>query len=95
MAMHFFDGHPANDLLRDREINEAYCRAVPDKEYAVYFTNGGDVILNLNDYAGVASVQWLDILQAQWQPESGRETSGNLRLEAPGKGHWAALVTVQ
>ena len=34
--MDFFAAQPRNDLLSDRQANEAYLRCVPGRQYAVY-----------------------------------------------------------
>ncbi len=90
--MAWFDAAPRNDLLGDREENEAYCRARPGHEYAVYFPDGGSVTLDLSALEGSASLTWLEVLQRRWsEPRAvtGREA---LPLDAPGPGHWIALV---
>jgi hypothetical protein len=90
--MAWFDAAPHNDLLGDREENEAYCRARPGHEYAVYFPDGGSVTLDLGALSGEASLVWLEVLEKRWtQPEPIRG-GGPLPLDAPGAGHWIALV---
>ncbi len=42
-----WDVEPANELLSDRAENEAYLAAQPGVAYALYFTNGGAVGLDL------------------------------------------------
>jgi hypothetical protein len=93
--MLFFQAQPANAWLSGRESNEAFCRAIPGKEYAVYFTDGGDVTLDLPDYAGPVTVRWLDILSSLWSPETRTQASQRLRLRTPGQGHWAVLVKLR
>lgn len=39
--MDFFDGAPHDELLTERSPNEAFCRGIAAREFAVYFTNGG------------------------------------------------------
>jgi hypothetical protein len=92
--MAWFDAAPRNDLLGDREKNEAYCRARPGHEYAVYFPNGGSVTLDVGTLPGDASLVWLGVLDMQWrepEPIGGR---GTLTLKTPGPGHWIALVSI-
>ena len=43
---------PANHLLSDRADNEAYLAAQPGQAYALYFTDGGSVGLDLQERAG-------------------------------------------
>ena len=47
-----WDVEPANELLSERATNEAYLAARPGVAYALYFTNGGSVGLDLRKAAG-------------------------------------------
>lgn len=80
-------------LLTDRETNEAYSAYVPGGQYAVYFTDGGEVGLDLRDTPGLFLKKWLDISNNQWLEE--QEISGGdiVRLNAPGEGHWIVVVS--
>jgi len=92
--MAFLDAAPHDELLGSREPNEAYCRARPGREYAVYFPDGGSVTLDLAALAGPARVSWLELLAGRWSESLPIEAAGaSARLEAPGRGHWIALVT--
>ena len=90
--MAWFDAAPHNDLLGEREENEAYCRARPRHEYAVYFPDGGSVTLDLEALTGDASVAWLEVLEQRWAEPQLIRGGGRASLEAPGPGHWVALV---
>jgi hypothetical protein len=83
---------PRNDLLSERQPNEAYCLAEPGKQYAVYFPDGGAVKLDLSEANGRVEIRWLDINRSEWQEERTIDGGGVLELKAPGKGHWAAVV---
>jgi len=48
---------PAMNLLTDREENEAYLAARLGQAYALYFTNGGEVGLDLREFPRKFSVQ--------------------------------------
>ena len=90
--MDFFNGEPRNDLLSDREDNEAYCRAIPGKEYAVFFTDGGEVKLDVQAVSGRVRVKWMNILDAAWLPERTVKANEKLTLTCPDKGYWVVLV---
>ncbi len=90
-AMTVFTCEPRNDLLSEREDNEAYCLADPGRQYAVYFPDGGEVSLNVSEIDGPLTVRWLDISKSAWL-EAERVSGEMLPLKAPGSGHWAALV---
>ena len=89
--MDFFEGLPHNDLLQSRNPGEAYCRAVPDVEYAVYFPEGGEIELDLTNFNGEPNLMWLNVLTTEWTEQ---EVSGKnlVKLTAPGQDHWIALI---
>ncbi len=87
-----FTCRPHNDLLSDRQENEAYCTANPGTEYAVYFPNGGKVSLNVSAVGRPVTVRWLDIMKSKWVEAKAPQTNGAVVLECPSKGYWAVLV---
>jgi hypothetical protein len=90
--MTFYNGNAHNELLTNRSANEAYCFADPGKEYAVFFTNGGDVNLDVQGMKGSLSVRWLNIADSKWEKEDKFENKERIRLQCPGPGYWVALV---
>jgi hypothetical protein len=90
--MNVFTCAPHNDLLSARKPNEAYCMANPGTEYAVYFTDGGEVILDISSLNKPATVQWLDIMKSQWSGPRRIEGKSKLNLRCPSRGYWAVLV---
>ena len=94
-----FTCEPHNELLSNREDNEAYVFAHPGKEYIVYFTNGGSVDLNLSadgkTDAETVSVRWLYINNSKWKPTTEIPFSESITLTAETKAHWAVLVQVK
>ena len=90
--MDVFACEPHNDLLADRESNEAYCLANPGREYAVYFTNGGQVSLDVRALTGPVTVRWLDIMKSQWHEPRRAGGRNKLKLQCPSKRYWAVLV---
>ncbi len=90
--MDFFNGAPRNDLLGSREPGEAYCRAIHQMEYAVYFPERGSVEIDLTLLISEEpKVQWLNLLNSQWLPPQSlaREV---VTIEPPDAGHWIALI---
>lgn len=84
---------PANHLLKDREVNEAYLAARPGSAYLVYFTRGGAVGLDLRQDANSYTLQWLDLQRGDWadsQPISGGRF---VDIEAPTESGWIAALT--
>jgi hypothetical protein len=88
-----FECRPRLDLLSNRSYNEAYCFANPPGEYAVFFTDGGDVRLALEANGGY-TVRWLEILTSAWgEARPLAVEDGQARLATPqDSGYWAALV---
>ena len=89
-----FEAQPDADhrLLSNRQDDEAYLTRIGGEQYAVYFTNGGEVTLRLPAAEGNWQVRWLDIDQTQWRPARTLTAGDPIALEAPGEGQWAALV---
>lgn len=90
---------PHNDLLNNRSWNEAYCTANPGVEWAVFYPDGGNVLLDVSGAGGVPlTVRWLDIRGSRWVegvPPARREDGDFLRLITPREeGYWAALIQV-
>ena len=82
----------SNHLLSDRESNEAYCLAEEGKQYALYFPESGDVVLDLSGSSGRMTIRWLDIMSSEWLEEQTLEGNGPVRISPPGDGQWAALI---
>jgi hypothetical protein len=89
--MDFYDGRAANDLLQEREPGEAYCRGIENREYAVYFPDGGSVNIDLGNFRGNPEIAWLNVLDTKWEE---KQSAGKqiITLTAPGAGHWIALI---
>ncbi len=87
-----FSAEPANHLLSNRETNEAYALAEPGLQYAVYFTDGGDVDLDLSGAHGEWELHWLNILKSEWHQTDSVEVSDAVQLKAPDHGQWLALL---
>jgi hypothetical protein len=85
---------PRNDLLSQRSSNEAYCLAEPGRQYAVFFTGEGDGRVRI-DFAALQSrleVRWLNITEHRWETELTVSRRRHYKLEAPGRGHWIAVL---
>jgi len=91
--INIFTSQPRNDLLADRSDNEAYCLADPAGRYAVFFPDGGHVLLDIRALKKSPTVTWLDILASKWvKTEKPQRTADKLPLRCPGKGFWIALI---
>jgi hypothetical protein len=90
--MDFFMAGPDNSLLLHREPNEAYCRAIPGKQYAVYFTNGGGVTIDFSACSGNGQIEWLDVMRREWMAPKEIEAGEQVQFMAPGEGQYVALI---
>ncbi len=86
---------PANELLSEREDNEAYLAADPGKSYAVYFPDGGEVQLDVTDVNGKLKVRWINIGTGEWGNSLDVSGGNKINLLAPGKGNWVVTIVVQ
>ena len=92
-AIEYHRAEPRNDLLSDREDNEAYLLAIPGEQYAAYFPDGGSVTLDLSAAEGEFEMRWLNILDSEWTDETEVQAGGSIELIAPGDGHWAVALS--
>jgi len=83
---------PANELLKDRKDNEAYLAARPGQAYALYFTDGGSVRLDLSKAPGRYDLRWIDIASGDWGKSETLNGGKAVIVAAPAKGHWAAAI---
>lgn len=83
-----------HELLSNREEDEAYLTYIPGEEYAVFFTDGGEVHLKLSQ-GRQWILRWLNIIESKWGKREAFESDTQVKLEAPGKGYWVALITRQ
>ncbi len=101
----FWDITPQMDLLSDRESNEAYLAAKPGEQYALYFTNGGSVRLDLSGATGSFNVTWISVsmgIRVQTAATLGYRSvekvidgGGAVTISAPYKGGWVAAMVKQ
>ena len=94
-AFDFFNAVPDADhaLLSDRQENEAYLSRVPAQQYAVYFTDGGAVSLDLSEAEGDFKLKWLDINNSRWGGSNPIKAGSSIQLQTPGPGQWVALLS--
>jgi hypothetical protein len=80
--------------LAQRAPNEAYLSVGPGAMYAVYFPDGGAVAFPLGEGARKTSyrVAWLDLETSSWTQARQVTITDRLDLDAPGPGHWIAVI---
>jgi hypothetical protein len=84
--------HPANELLSDREPNEAYLAADPGHAYALYFPSGGSVRLDLSHAPGSFAIHWINIETGEWGPTQELDGGDKRSLSPPDRGNWVAAI---
>ncbi|MCA9061489.1 MAG: hypothetical protein KDA96_00440 [Planctomycetaceae bacterium] len=85
--------HPANDLLLDRDENEAYLAAGSGDAFAVFFPEGGEVRADLT--AAIEKnlqIHWINISTGEWGPVEQVRVEKQTPLSPPSKGLWAAAI---
>lgn len=82
-----------NDLLSNREENEAYLTSKPGEIYVVFFTDGGEVDLDLTGFDKQFKIKWFDIRKSGLINDSKFSGGKIVNLNAPGKLEWVALIT--
>jgi hypothetical protein len=87
-----WDVRPANELLRARDPDEAYVAAKPGEAYALYFTDGGRVELDLRDATGELDLQWIDIATGREANSETLQGGRWVELQTPAGGQWAAAL---
>ena len=90
-----WDVEPRNDLLHDRAENEAYLAARPGESYALYFTDGGSVGLDLTKFDGRFQLKWIDVGTGQWSGQATLSSGRVATVSPPGQGGWVAAITKQ
>lgn len=90
--MNIFTCSPSNELLSEREPDRAYCISEAGRQYAIYFPDGGNVVIDLSGSAPEMELRWLDILSSEWHESTRVEGNSKVTITAPGQGHWAALI---
>lgn len=87
---------PRNDLLSEREENEAYLLAEEGKQYAIYFpldASDGEVKLDLKEVKDTWKIEWVNITENKWLEERLEiEATGSVLIKKPGEGHWACVI---
>jgi hypothetical protein len=84
---------PANELLTEREPNEAYVACEQGRSYAVYFPTGGAIRLDISAATGPLMAHWINIDTGEFGPQE-RLTRGDgkVRLSPSSNQNWAVAL---
>ena len=84
---------PRMDLLSSRSSDEAYLAAAPGQKYALYFTKGGSIKLDLKAPSSAKfELRWINIGTGQWGATATLTGGSPKTITAPGSGGWAAAI---
>ncbi len=89
----FWELEAGNDWLSNREENEAYLTSKPGETYVVFFTDGGEVGLDLSEFDKEFTLKWYDIRKGKMTVENQIEGGKIVALKAPGELEWIALIS--
>jgi hypothetical protein len=90
--MDFFDGMPLDQVFKEKNPNEAYCRGIVGQEYLFYFTNGGEVTVNISLPGGDGTIMWTSLDEKNRVEDSSIQEGADIELAPPGEGNWLALI---
>lgn len=95
--INIFASMPRNDLLSDREANEAYCVSESGTKFAVFFPAAGEVSLRVPAASAGQDwrIRWLDILNSRWRDPESVAGGEPLLLTTPSDGLWAVLLQAE
>lgn len=91
----YWELQAGNDQLSNREENEAFLASKPGESYILFFTNGGEVNLDLSDVSKKLHLKWFDIRKGKLISESKIKGGEIITLKAPGKLEWIALISTK
>jgi hypothetical protein len=83
---------PANELLSQREENEAYLAADLGRFYAIYFPAGGEVQLDVSAAKGALTIHWIKIDSGDLGPVRNFQGGDKILVTTPGPGNWAGVM---
>jgi len=83
---------PRLDLLSERSEDEAYLAADPGERYALYFTDGGSVRLDLSAHPHAFTLKWINVSTGEWGGEAVIQGGGLAAVTAPGEGGYVAAI---
>lgn len=83
---------PDNSLLTNRQENEAYLAVNPGEIYILYFTDGGEVGLDLNHFDQNFKLSWFEINEGEMHSKIKIEGGEIVQLKTPSKGNWIAII---
>jgi hypothetical protein len=91
-TVNFWDLTPGNELLSERDENEAYLASKQGKTYVMFLTDGGEAELDLRDVQKDFKVKWYNIRKGKIVVEDEIAGGKKVNIKAPGELEWIALI---
>ncbi|HKJ79545.1 MAG TPA: putative collagen-binding domain-containing protein, partial [Prolixibacteraceae bacterium] len=91
----FWEIEPGNELLLNREENEAYLASETGKNYVVFFPDVGETGIDLSAYDSNFSLKWMNVRNGTWTEEKEIKGGTVITLTTPGENEWVAVVTIK
>ncbi len=88
----FWELTPHNELLADRQENEAYLTLNPGEVYLLFFPDEGEVQLDLSNDDSDFTLKWMNVRKGEWDSESSLTGGKMVNLKTPGNKEWVAVV---
>ena len=88
----FWHLEAGNELLSDREENEAYLASKPGESYVLFFTDGGEVGLDLTGFEKDFNIKWIDVRKGEMVSENSLKGGNIVPVKAPGELEWIAVI---
>ncbi len=88
----YWELNPDNSLLSSRQENEAFLASKPGERYVLFFSNGGEVGLNLKDFNQGFSLKWYEIKTGKIHAETQLTGGEIVQIKTPSEGNWIAII---
>ncbi len=97
-SLKFQNLHPHNDMLQPEPdahgaLPKVWMLANPGLQYALYFTKGGTVSVDLLEAAAKLKAQWYNPRTGQWMPALNFIGGKDISFSAPDTHDWALMIT--
>lgn len=91
----YYRMEPNNDLLINRDENEAYLLAEPGIQYAIYFTGEGSATLDTGNGDTSLLYRWINIDEAEWSDVYTLKAEEEPIFNTPGPGQWIVVIETE
>lgn len=88
----FWELKPRNELLSDCDKNEAYLVGKLNQIFVLFFTDGGEVRLDLNNEKANYKLQWYNIRSGEKHSEKEIGGGESIKLKTPANLEWLAVI---